>query len=349
MKTAFSIVVPAYNAEKTLPGTLTACLVQSVPCEVIVVDDGSTDATPGVAAGFPVKYLRQDNKGPAAARNLGWRSAAGETVFFTDSDCVPEKDWVKKLASLLEGGAGAAGGTYSLMNPASLTASCIHYEIQYRHSSLPENVSYLGSFSLAVPKRVLQRLGGFDESFTIACGEDTDLTYRIAGFGLPLKFSREIKTGHYFPSDTLRFLRQQFRRGYWIMKLLAMHPGRLGRDGYSKPADALQPPLFALLAVSAPFCVFPAFAAAWLAANFIAFLLNLPAAAYAVRASGRLALSYTALLLYLRGFFWAAGCAAGFVKYHRGVGLYAFIRGIFKVNGTVRGNTGTRTGPGALD
>jgi glycosyltransferase involved in cell wall biosynthesis len=318
MTKKLSIVVPAYNAERTLPKTLAACLAQSVPCEVIVADDGSTDGTPAAAARFPVKYLRQENKGPAAARNLGWRAAAGEIILFTDSDCVPEKDWALKLSSLLgEEGASAAGGTYALMNPESLTASCIHYEIQYRHSTLPETVRYLGSFSLAVPRVVLERLGGFDESFTTACGEDTDLTYRIAALGAPLRFSRDVKTGHYFPSGTRRFLRQQFWRGYWIMKLLAMHPGKLGNDGYSKPSDALQPPLFAAIAVSAPLCFFPAFCKFWLAANLAAFLLNLPAALYAVQASGRPALAYTAVLLYLRGFFWAAGCAAGALKFWR--------------------------------
>jgi glycosyltransferase involved in cell wall biosynthesis len=311
-----SIIIPAYNAEKTLSKTLDACLAQSLPCEIVVVDDGSTDGTARAAMQFPVKYLRQENKGPAAARNRGWRAATGEIILFTDSDCVPEKDWALKLTSLLEkSGAGAAGGTYSLMNPESLTASCIHYEIQYRHSSLPETVRYLGSFSLAMPKSVLEQLGGFDESFPTACGEDTDLTYRVAALGRQLKFTREVRTGHYFPSGTGRFLRQQFWRGYWIMKLAAMHPGKLGRDGYSKLTDAAQPPLFALIAAAAPLCAFPAGLKAWVAVNLLAFLLNVPEAVYAVRASGRPALACSALLLYLRGFFWAAGCAAGALKF----------------------------------
>jgi glycosyltransferase involved in cell wall biosynthesis len=317
MKTA-SIVIPAYNARRTIARTLEACLAQSLPCEIIVVDDGSTDSTPEIIARFPVKHLRQPNKGAAAARNLGWRAAAGEVILFTDSDCVPEKDWARKLAAQLEengADAGAAGGTYALMNPESLTASCIHYEIQYRHAALPREVRYLGSFSLAVPKAVLERMGGFDESFRIACGEDADLTYRISASGLRLSFLREATTGHFFPVNTPHFLRQQFWRGYWIMKLVAKHPGRLGNDDYSKKRDAVQPPLFLFLLVSLPFCAFFGWLRPWLLLNLCAMLLNLPPALYAVRASGRPALWYMLPLLYLRGFYWAAGCTVGTLKF----------------------------------
>lgn len=313
--TGVSIVIPAYNAEKTLARTLEACRAQSLPCEVVVADDGSTDSTPAVAGRFGVKYLRQENRGAAAARNLGWRAASGRYVLFTDSDCVPDRDWARALVRLLDEGAGAAGGTYTLANPESLTASCIHYEIQYRHARLPREVRYLGSFSLGVPREVLESLGGFDESFRIACGEDSDLTYRISGSGRRLLFTREARTGHFFPENARRFLVQQFWRGYWIMKLAAKHPGRLGNDDYSGIRDAVQPPLFALSAVSLPFCAAFGWMPHWLALNLAAFLINLPPALFAARASGRARLLWMLPLLYLRGFCWAAGCAAGTVRF----------------------------------
>src|SRR3989338_7082474 len=93
-----SIVIPAYNCESTIRRVLSAALSQDYPqkYEVIVVDDASTDATQDISKGFnSVKFYQQKNAGPAAARNRGFREAKGDIVFFTDSDCIPEKDWVK--------------------------------------------------------------------------------------------------------------------------------------------------------------------------------------------------------------------------------------------------------------
>ncbi|NLO91125.1 MAG: glycosyltransferase [Elusimicrobia bacterium] len=309
-----SIVIPAYNAARTIGQTLTACLSQTLPCEVIVVDDGSTDNTPELARGFAgVKLLRQSNAGPATARNAGWRAASGELVFFTDSDCVPEKDWVEKLLAMFDSDeVGAAGGTYGIMNPHSLAARCIHYEIQFRHSRLPDRVRYLGTFSLAVRKSLLERFGGFDQSFRIACGEDADFTYRLTEAGCVLRFTREARVGHYFPESTRAFLRQQFWRGYWIMRLMKRHPRRLGRDDYSGVRDAVQPPLFFLIMLALPLCLFvPALWKWWLALNLLGAALQYAPAAFALRASSDLTMLYMFPFLYLRGFCWAAGCAWG--------------------------------------
>jgi glycosyltransferase involved in cell wall biosynthesis len=90
-----SIVIPAYNAAPYLPAALRSCLNQiHLPHEIIVVDDGSTDATRQVTEQFPaVTYIYQDNAGPGRARNTGINAAAGEFVQFLDADDVllPEK------------------------------------------------------------------------------------------------------------------------------------------------------------------------------------------------------------------------------------------------------------------
>src|SRR3989338_10139137 len=93
-----SVVVVVYNGEKTIAKTITAILRQdfSAELEVIVVDDGSTDRTPEILKTFPqIKFFRQINQGPAAARNKGAELVRGKIIFFTDSDCVPAPDWIK--------------------------------------------------------------------------------------------------------------------------------------------------------------------------------------------------------------------------------------------------------------
>ena len=87
----FSVVIPAYNAQDTLARALDSVLAQIWPAfEIIVIDDGSSDATAAVAASYgeKIRYLRQENAGVSAARNHGARIASGDWLTFLDAD-----DW----------------------------------------------------------------------------------------------------------------------------------------------------------------------------------------------------------------------------------------------------------------
>ena len=91
-----SCIVPVYNGERYLRETIDSIFAQTYcPLEILVADDGSTDGTPAIVAGFGdrVRYLRQDNQGPAAARNLGIRATTGDFIAFLDADDLwhPEK------------------------------------------------------------------------------------------------------------------------------------------------------------------------------------------------------------------------------------------------------------------
>lgn len=98
-----SVVVPSYNRADLIGETLTAILGQTrPPDEVIVVDDGSTDATATVLAGFAgrVRVLPQANSGDMVARNHGLRAASGRLVAFCDSDDVWEPDFLARMSAL---------------------------------------------------------------------------------------------------------------------------------------------------------------------------------------------------------------------------------------------------------
>ena len=91
MKPLVSCIVPVFNGERYLAEALDSILAQTYrPVDLIVVDDGSTDGTAQVAAGYGerITYLYQENSGPAAARNKGIDAAQGEFVAFLDADDV---------------------------------------------------------------------------------------------------------------------------------------------------------------------------------------------------------------------------------------------------------------------
>ncbi|MEK6691947.1 MAG: glycosyltransferase [Nitrospirota bacterium] len=247
-----TIVIPAYNSERTIARVIESCLNQTVKGEVIVVDDGSDDSTAEIVKRYPVKYIYQENSGPAKARNTGWENANGEIILFTDSDCIPEKDWVGKMLGYhSRDNIYVVGGSYDITNPESLLARCIHQEILERHRKMSGEVDYLGSFNLSYRRKILEELGGFNEEFRYASGEDNDLSYRVRKKGYKLIFDREIKVAHNHQTKFFKYLKEQFRHGFWRMKLYRLHPDMAKGDSYAGIFDFIQPPLAMVILIGA--------------------------------------------------------------------------------------------------
>ena len=100
-----SVVVAAFNRADFLPQTIDSLLCQSFKdFELIVVDDGSTDRTAELLQGYGdrVRFFRQDNRGPSAARNLGVRHARGRWIAFQDSDDLSTPDHLESLFGFVE-------------------------------------------------------------------------------------------------------------------------------------------------------------------------------------------------------------------------------------------------------
>ena len=251
-----SVVIPAYNCEKTIARAVEAVLNQlEVEAEVIVVDDGSNDSTAEIVRSLAersesVRLIRQENQGPAVARNRGVREARGEIVFFTDSDCVPHRDWLLvALRGFEREDVAAVAGSYGIANPESLLARCIHEEIRFRHLKLmPRFVKSFGSYNVAIRKSFFEKVGGFDEGYRFASGEDNDLSYKIGAAGGKILFEPKVLVDHHHPVSVGRYLKEQFRHGFWRVKMYREHPQMMAGDDYTFWKDILEIP-FSILAV----------------------------------------------------------------------------------------------------
>jgi len=315
-----SIVIPACNAERTIAECLQASLQQTHPdCEIIVVDDGSTDRTRQIVEQFTgVAVIHQANRGPAAARNTGAARATGDVLAFTDSDCIPRPDWIERLLEDFQEGVVGVGGTYANAEPKSLLARMLHEEIQARHDRCGEYVDFLGSFNVAYKREAFEAVGGFDETFSRASAEDNDLAYRLQDAGGRLRFQPGAIVAHHHPTRLWPYLRTQASHGYWRMKLYRKHPRRARTgDQYASALDLTAPPL-ALMFIAA----LPAQAVVGPPATILALLIlaayalvRAPLAQRMVKRSGDPRIYAFAAVALLRDIARAAGMLAGMMRF----------------------------------
>lgn len=173
-----SVIMAAYNAEEHVGPALESILSQEYePLEVVVVDDGSTDGTGEVVRSFPdVRYVRQENSGPAAARNRAFVESRGELVAVLDSDDLMAPGRLRKQAEHLRAHpeVGAVLGRQEWIGaPDWLPRDPVYGD--------PNGIPVGGAAMFR--RSVLERLGGYDASFVQ--GEDTDLLIRMRELGIP--------------------------------------------------------------------------------------------------------------------------------------------------------------------
>jgi GT2 family glycosyltransferase len=183
-----SVVVPTYKRPDLIARCLAALASQDLApdsFEVIVADDAASPETrrrvESIAAGSrqAIRYLAVSGRhGPAAARNVGWRAARGEVVAFTDDDCIPDPGWLAAGVAAVEGGAAAATGRVAVPLPEVPT--------DYERDAAGLAGAEFVTANCFCRRSILERLGGFDERFSAAWREDSDLHFALLRAGLPI-------------------------------------------------------------------------------------------------------------------------------------------------------------------
>ena len=181
-----SIIVPTYRRAELLNRCLAGLVAQEfdpAAYEIIIADNAGSPETERLVGKWSantapaLRYvLANRSPGPAAARNVGWRTADGEIIAFTDDDCIPEPGWLKAGIAALENGVAAAGGRIRV----PLSEAPTDYE---RNEAGLEGVEF-ATANCFCRREVLAAIGGFDERFTMAWREDSDLQFKMLERGL---------------------------------------------------------------------------------------------------------------------------------------------------------------------
>lgn len=219
----FTIIIPTYNRTTGLTDCLGAVAALDYPrsrFEVIVVDDGSRPPAKtgrGLAdENLQIRIIRQENAGPAKARNRGAKEARGEFLAFTDDDCMPESKWLRTLAEQLikTPGCGVGGRTINALTDnlcPEASQLLVDYLYEY-YNGIPDQAALLTSNNMAVEKKRFFEIG-FDETFPLAGGEDREFCAQWTHNGYRLIHVPEARVYHRHPMTLIDFWRQHFRYG----------------------------------------------------------------------------------------------------------------------------------------
>lgn len=223
-----SVVVACYNGARTLKSCLDSLARLNYPnYEVILVDDGSTDRTPQIAAlHTQIRYIRQENLGLSAARNAGINAARGEIVAFTDADCRADEDWLHFLVGDLLNSKFAGIGGHNFLPPEDswIAAAVMVSPGGPAHVMLTDRVAeHIPGCNMAFYKWALDEIGGFDPIFRKA-GDDVDVCWRLQQRGYKLGFSPSGFVWHYRRATFGEYLKQQRGYGEAEALLVRKHP-----------------------------------------------------------------------------------------------------------------------------
>jgi len=242
-----SVVVPTYNRSDLLGRSLRALLEQSAApddYEIVVVDDGSTDITPQIAAeveaasGGRLRCFRQQNQGPAAARNRGVREARGAIILFTGDDCLADRNLVAEHLRVhaQEGDVGVVG--HVAWHPELAITPFMAFleegvQFGFKRIKDPDHVTAWCFYTAncSAQKHRMEEAGGFDEDFKHAAYEDIELAYRMQQRGLRIVYRPAALTCHHHQTTIKQYVARQRLAGRSAVLFAQKHPELKGMLG----------------------------------------------------------------------------------------------------------------------
>jgi len=226
MEKRISVVIPNYNNAATIGKCLDAAYAsQYSNYEVIVVDDKSEDHSVEIIKRYPCKLICLDkHSGASKARNTGAQNSRGEFIFFTDADCLLQKDTLsivnETLIRTFQGQSRkeiVLGGTYTRM-PYDKGFFSIFQSVFVNYSETrTADPDYVAAHAMIISAEAFNKSDGFPEDF-LPIIEDVEFTHRLRRAGFKLVVNPEIQVQHIFNFTFLKSMRNAFKKTkYWVM------------------------------------------------------------------------------------------------------------------------------------
>jgi GT2 family glycosyltransferase len=230
-----SVVICTYNGARTLEETCAAVDRIDYPyVQVVVVDDGSTDASADIARAHGFTVISTDNRGLSAARNTGLQAATGEIVAYIDDDAAPDAHWLLYLVDMFERtGWGAVGGPNLPVPGDGAVADAVAIAPGNPTQVLiaDREAEHIPGCNCAFRAEVLREMGGFDPRFRVA-GDDVDACWRLLDTGHRIGYAAAAMVWHHRRPSVSGYLRQQRAYGHAEAMLERKWPERYSSGGH---------------------------------------------------------------------------------------------------------------------
>ena len=233
---SISVVICTYRGSATLVECLDSLEDLDYPdYEVVVVNDSSDQRVEEISLSYEyVRLFQMPHEGLSSARNIGAAEAKGEIIVYIDDDCRAELDWLKWIGIQFRQrpGLGCAGGPNIPPSSENMRQAVIAAAPGGpTHVLLTDNTAeHLPGCNLAVRKKVLEEVGGFNERFWTA-GDDVDFCWRVIDAGYDLGFHPAAFVWHHRRFTMRAFVRQQIGYGRAETMLTLLHQERFGECG----------------------------------------------------------------------------------------------------------------------
>jgi len=228
----FSIIIPAYNCEKTIGRCISSVLQSKFreQHELIVVDDASSDSTAKIAEKLGVRVIRKKKRdGPSKTRNIGTKYAEGEFFVFIDSDVFVFPTTLQRIHDCFD------ADKELMALSCSLDPKCEMVDIigRYKHIYMcyiimnqKRSVSWAYACTFAVRKEAFTRIGGFNEDIKV--NEDAHIGRELSHKGYKIAFKKSVPVRHYRTYGPIDFIKEEFRRSKTlaVMRLSGLFNGK---------------------------------------------------------------------------------------------------------------------------